>query len=54
MCHTSFLGDGTYGLVYLAQNLENKERVAVKTMKKAWTDFAMDDLTKNIFAKHFL
>lgn len=32
----NLVGDGTYGLVYLAQNQENKEKVAIKTMKRKY------------------
>ena len=32
----SLIGDGTYGLVYLALNAETHERVAIKTMKRKY------------------
>ena len=32
----NLVGDGTYGLVYLAYNQENKEKVAIKTMKRKY------------------
>jgi serine/threonine protein kinase len=30
------IGDGTYGLVYLATNMETRERVAIKAMKRKY------------------
>lgn len=30
------VGDGTYGLVYLAHNQETREKVAIKTMKRKY------------------
>ena len=30
------IGDGTYGLVYLATNVETRERVAIKAMKRKY------------------
>ena len=32
----NLVGDGTYGLVYLATNQETKEKVAIKTMKRKY------------------
>ena len=32
----SLIGDGTYGLVYLATNVETRERVAIKAMKRKY------------------
>ena len=32
----SLIGDGTYGLVYLATNIETSEKVAVKSMKRRY------------------
>ena len=32
----SLIGDGTYGLVYLATNIETRERVAIKAMKRKY------------------
>lgn len=32
----TLIGDGTYGLVYLAINRQTGERVAVKTMKRKY------------------
>ena len=32
----NLVGDGTYGLVYLAFNQESKEKVAIKTMKRKY------------------
>jgi len=32
----SLIGDGTYGLVYLATNMETRERVAIKAMKRKY------------------
>jgi serine/threonine protein kinase len=30
------IGDGTYGLVYMATNVETRERVAIKAMKRKY------------------
>ena len=32
----SLIGDGTYGLVYLATNVETGEKVAIKSMKRRY------------------
>ena len=32
----SLIGDGTYGLVYLATNVETAEKVAIKSMKRRY------------------
>merc|ERR1719422_2186413 len=32
----NLVGDGTYGLVYLAYNQETREKVAIKTMKRKY------------------
>ena len=32
----SLIGDGTYGLVYLATNVETSEKVAIKSMKRRY------------------
>ena len=35
----SLIGDGTYGLVYLAVHAETREKVAVKTMKRRYNSW---------------
>lgn len=32
----SLIGDGTYGLVYMATNIETREKVAIKAMKRKY------------------
>ena len=32
----SLIGDGTYGLVYMATNVETREKVAIKAMKRKY------------------
>ena len=32
----SLVGDGTYGLVYMATNVETREKVAIKAMKRKY------------------
>ena len=32
----SLIGDGTYGLVYMATNVESREKVAIKAMKRKY------------------
>ncbi len=32
----SLIGDGTYGLVYMATNIESREKVAIKAMKRKY------------------
>jgi protein kinase len=36
----NLVGDGTYGLVYLALNQETREKVAIKTMKRKYHSWA--------------
>jgi hypothetical protein len=36
----NLVGDGTYGLVYLALNQETRKKVAIKTMKRKYHSWA--------------
>ena len=37
----SLIGDGTYGLVYLATNIETSEKVAIKVWKMEGESFSV-------------